>query len=293
MALYITFLFIASSLVLFYFFILNQKPKGKLPPGPPKLPIIGNIPHVAGKLPHRVLRDLARKYGPIMHLQLGQLSTIVVSSPRLAEHVLKTNDLAVSNRPYSLVGDVVLYGGSDVVFGNYGDYWRQMKKIMTTEALSAKKVREFSGIRDQEINNMIESIRSTLGKPFHLREGVMQRNNNIICRALFGDHPKQQALLIDIVEQLVVLASGFQLADFFPKVKFLTAMSGMKSKLTNVHNELDNIFDELFRERKIKRQTNGATENDLLDVLFNIKERGGLQFPIEDNNIKAIFVVCL
>ena len=71
------------------------------------------------------------------------------------------------------------------------------------------------------------------------------------------------------------------------------SMSGMKSKLMNIHNELDNIFDELFRERKIKRQTNGATENDLLDVLFNIKERGGLQFPIEDNNIKAIFVVCL
>ena len=61
------------------------------PPGPKPLPIIGNL-HMLGKLPHRSLQALAKKYGPIMSIKLGQVPTIVVSSPETAELFLKTHD---------------------------------------------------------------------------------------------------------------------------------------------------------------------------------------------------------
>jgi len=77
----------------------TKNSNSKLPQGPRKLPFIGSIQHL-GTLPHRSLARLASQYGPLMHMQLGELCCIVVSSPQMAKEVMNTHDIIFANRPY-------------------------------------------------------------------------------------------------------------------------------------------------------------------------------------------------
>jgi hypothetical protein len=72
-----------------------------LPPGPWPWPIMGNL-LMLGEHPHLTLTRWAEKYGPLMHLQLGSINTMVVSSPTMAKEFLKTQDHMFQYRPSSL-----------------------------------------------------------------------------------------------------------------------------------------------------------------------------------------------
>ena len=115
-------------LFLFLFKLLEELKRSKtnnatkkLPPGPWKLPLIGNMLHLAGSLPHQALKNLARKHGPLMHLQLREISTIVVSLPKMAKEILKTHNLAPANR-LDLLAASIIANNNGFSFSPYGEY---------------------------------------------------------------------------------------------------------------------------------------------------------------------------
>ncbi|PWA55842.1 hypothetical protein CTI12_AA424270 [Artemisia annua] len=281
---------IVSSLIFFLKFVHSKKPNN-LPPGPRKLPFIGNIHQLAGGLPYRVLRDLAKKHGPIMHIQLAQVSTIVISSPRLVKEVLKTHDIALANRPHSLASKILFYGHTNIVFAPYGDYWREFKKTCSIQLLSAKKVRAFDVIRQQELNHFMKSI-SLLsnGEPIDLNEKILEMVNNVICKSTFGNNCRQQQRLLKLIDAIGVVMSGFYLADLFPCYEFVPVILGSKSKLLKLSKNVDEVLDEILEDRR-RGDAEAHEEEDLLKVLMRIKEETDLDFAITNNNIKAILLV--
>ena len=81
--------------------------KIELPPGPRRLPIIGNLGELIGTHPHVRLMNLAQKYGPLMYLKLGQRDCIVASSPEMAKEFLKNQDANFCGRPHVMQAEIV------------------------------------------------------------------------------------------------------------------------------------------------------------------------------------------
>ncbi|XP_055824487.1 premnaspirodiene oxygenase-like [Solanum dulcamara] len=294
--------FLSFSLFIVFLFLIIQNwnrnsktPKKKLPPGPWRLPIIGSVHHLTSGVPHRVLRNLSQKYGPIMYLQLGEVPTIVVSSPHMAKQILKTHDLAFASRSVTMLGKIICYTCTDIAFSPYGDYWRQMRKLSVLELLSAKMVKSFSSIRQDELSILLSSVDSMVGSPINLTEKLLWFMNASTCRSAFGEVCKDRDELITLIHRALSLSSGFELADLFPSKTFLHGISGMESKLMKARNKVDTVLDNIInvhRENRTKgKNCNGESGvEDLIDVFLRVMEGSEFQFPLTNENIKAVIL---
>ncbi|KAK7262085.1 hypothetical protein RJT34_29645 [Clitoria ternatea] len=297
----LSFLVITSFLLLLLWLgiakIYKQRIEGKsvaheLPPGPWKLPIIGNLHQlaVAGTLPHYTLRNLAHKYGPLMHLQLGEISAVVVSSPDMAKEIMKTHDLNFVQRPQLLCPKILAYDSTDIAFAPYGDYWRQMRKICTVELLSPKRVQSFTFIREDEVAKLIKSVllSASTASSFNVSKSVFSLVSTFVSRAAFGKKSEHEDALLSLLKKGVELTGGFDLADLFPSMKPIHLITRMKAKLEDMKKELDKILEIIVKEHESNHGKGEPSEENLVDVLLRLQRSGTLQIPITLDNIKAV-----
>nr|UXF47976.1 cytochrome P450 CYP726-2 [Euphorbia poissonii] len=264
----------------------------KTPPGPWRLPILGNIHQLATDQPHRCLSDLAKTYGSIMQIQLGQVPAVIISSAELAKQVLKIQELQFLERPFLLAAEIMLYDRTDIIFAPYGDYWRQMKKIAVVELLSAKRVQSFRSIREEQVRNFVKYLSCNSGSPVNLSKLLLSLTNSIIAITTIGKKFKKQDEIISIITEAIVAAGGFSVADAFPSFRLLPVITGMSSSLRRIHRQADEILEEIINEQRSNRAADKSINEakNILGLLLEIQENGDLQFSLTTNNIKAMIL---
>ncbi|AQL04233.1 Putative cytochrome P450 superfamily protein [Zea mays] len=275
------------------------KPRPRLPPGPWKLPVIGSMHHLVNVLPHRALRDLADVHGPLMMLQLGQTPLVVASSKETARAVLRTHDTNFATRPKLLAGEIVGYEWVDILFAPSGDYWRKLRQLCAAEILSPKRVLSFRHIREEEVMLRVEEIRAAgPATPVNLSVMFHSITNSVVSRAAFGKKRKNAAEFLAATKAVVGLSSGFNVPDLFPTwTTVLAKLTGMTRSLKEIHKTVDTILEEIIVERKRIRDEKikggDAAEDvdeNLVDVLIGLQEKGGFGFQLTNSIIKAIIL---
>jgi len=88
--------------LLFSYLIANEyvRRAAKIPkfPGPPGLPVIGNLAAIRVNAAEQY-RKWAKSYGPVYQIQLGNVPVIVVNSAAAARTIFGQNSQALSSRP--------------------------------------------------------------------------------------------------------------------------------------------------------------------------------------------------
>ncbi|KAC1629584.1 hypothetical protein FH972_027151 [Carpinus fangiana] len=229
----------------------------------------------SGSPPHHALRDLAKKHGPLMLLRLGEVLTVVVSSAEYAKEELKTHDAIFASKP-------------------------RLRKICVLELLSPKCVESYRSLREEELSNFIEWVRiaTKAGSPVNLSSKVFSLVYCITSRSAFGKKCQDQEKFIQIVKDIIVFASGFNIGDFFPSIKLLHVISRVRPKLEKMHKEADRIMERIISDHMAKATTakvgEAAAEEDLIDVLLKFHdEHGDTEFSLTKNNIKAVMLVII
>jgi hypothetical protein len=76
---------------------VGRRPKG-LPPGPPTIPVLGNIHLFPKRDVHLQYQEWAKEYGPIYSLILGTKTMIVLSGSELVRDLLDKRSAIYSDR---------------------------------------------------------------------------------------------------------------------------------------------------------------------------------------------------
>uniref|UniRef100_A0A8C7Z9U4 Uncharacterized protein n=1 Tax=Oryzias sinensis TaxID=183150 RepID=A0A8C7Z9U4_9TELE len=172
-------------LCILFFQLKPRRPKN-FPPGPPVLPMLGNLLHLSLDNPLKDFDRLRNSYGNVYSLFLGPKPAVIINGFKAMKEamVIKATDFA--GRPQDLfVNDVSKRKG--VILADYGESWRDHRRfaLMTLRnfGLGKKSMEERIS---EEIQHTIKTLENNIGKLFSPQIMFHNAASNIICQVLFG-----------------------------------------------------------------------------------------------------------
>ncbi|PRQ44545.1 putative 3,9-dihydroxypterocarpan 6A-monooxygenase [Rosa chinensis] len=296
----ILFLVWLVSTILVRTILAKFRTNSRLPPSPMALPIIGHL-HLLAPIPHQALHKLSNRLGPLVHIFLGSVPCVVVSSPEMAKEFLKTHEASFSNRPHMAAVDYLTYGSADFSFAPYGPYWKFMKKLCMSELLGGRTLDQLLPVRREELASFIDLMlnKAKSNEAVDLGAELMNVTNNIISRMLMGQSCSADEKEADEVRKLVKavaeLTGKFNLSDFIWFCKNLD-LQGFGKRLKEVRDQFDTMMQRIIKEHqeaRKKRKEVGESDDDvkdLLDILFDISEDETSEIRLTRENIKAFIL---
>ncbi|KAG2716520.1 hypothetical protein I3760_03G130600 [Carya illinoinensis] len=263
----------------------------KLPPGPRRFPVFGNLHLLMGEFPHRDLHRLAQKHGPIMYLRLGLKPAIVVSSPQAAELFLKAHDQVFASRPSLETAKHISYDQKSLVLAPYGSYWRNIRKMCSLELLTSHKINSFRSMRKEELGLLINFLQEAAANcvVVDLSAKVFSLNANMACRMVVGKKYMDNDLGLrgfkDIMQEVMQLSAAPNLADCIPSIASLDCQ-GLTRRMKAVSKIVNDFLEKIIDEHVQCKDENKT--NDFVDAMLNLVGSKELEYNIERSNIKAI-----
>ncbi|KAG8383823.1 hypothetical protein BUALT_Bualt04G0053900 [Buddleja alternifolia] len=313
---------IALSFLFYYCMLSSNSAKSKThtykapPVAGGARPFIGHL-HLmrrgsSSELPHTILAALADKYGPAFTIRIGVHKALVVSSSELVKELFTTCDVAVASRPKLRAAKHLGYNYAMFGFSPYGAYWRQLRKLISVELLSSRRVELLSHVRVSEIDRSVnelyqlwEAKKNSSGSVMvEMKEWFGNLNLNVVLRMVAGkrffganvDDAEEARRCREVMRGFFQLAGLFVVADALPYLGWLD-IGGYEKRMKETAKALDKIVGEWLVEHREKAYNSGETKRpeDFMDVMLSVVQSGEVheQYDV-DTIIKATCVImCL
>ncbi|XP_035298969.1 cytochrome P450 2C26 isoform X4 [Cricetulus griseus] len=175
--------FILSCLVLLSLW-RQRSERGKLPPGPTPLPLIGNFLQIDVKDISRSLTNLSKVYGPMFTLYMGMKPTVVLHGYEAVKEALIDHGEEFAGRGSFPMAER-LNKGFGIIFSS-GSRWKETRRftLMTLRNLGMGK-RSIEDCVQEEAQCLVEELRKTNGSPCDPTFILSCAPCNVICSIIF------------------------------------------------------------------------------------------------------------
>lgn len=256
----------AVAFLFFAHFLKTRRPKN-YPPGPWRLPVVGNLFTLDLEKSHLQLQEFVKKYGNLFCLDLSGKTIIIVSGLPLIKEVLVHMDQNFMDRPMSPVRKRS-FKKNGLIMSN-GQLWKEQRRfaLMTLRNFGLGKKSLEERIQE-EARHLIEAMEKENGQPFDAHFKINNAVSNIICSITFGErfeyHDGQFQELLKLFDEVMYLEASMQcqLYNIFPWImKFLP---GAHQTLFSNWKKLELFVSRMLENHK--KDWNPAETRDFIDA---------------------------
>lgn len=273
----------------------RRRSSGESPPGPPPLPIVGNIFQL-GMNPHISLAELAKTYGPLMSLKLGTQTAVVISSPEMATEVLVKHGSAFSNRSNPVALSV--HGHDEVSMPMVPAttvQWKKLRKIAKEKLFSNPALQASQGIRLERMRKLTDHVAkcSCEGRAMNVGEATFTTMSNLMFSTLFSIEYFQFGAVDNKLKEHINYINRYMgvpnISDFIPIFAPFDPQ-GIKKKMELHFGSVLDIVLTIIKQRLVDREASDyKKKNDFLETLLDLSE--GNEYDLNVDEIKHFCAV--
>ena len=168
---------------LIYALLFIGRREKDLPPGPPTVPILGNLPQIPTKGSYFKFTEWSKTYGGIFSLKLGPGTAIVLTDRRLIKSLIDKKGGIYSNRPHSYVSHNLITGGDHILIAHYGKRWQTYRKLIQQHFMETIVERDHLPVQNAEACQFVYDM---MMKPEQHMLHPKRYSNSIACSTLWG-----------------------------------------------------------------------------------------------------------
>jgi cytochrome P450 len=271
---------LAAAGLLYLLFFVGHRDK-RLPPGPPTLPIIGNLHQIPKKGSYLIFTEWAKTYGGFYSLKLGPATAVVLTDRRLVKELLDKKSAKYSNRPYSHVSTELMTKGDHVLIMQYGDLWRKCRKLIHQSFMESKCDASYVSTQNAEAAQM---MRDFMIRPDQHMLHPKRYSNSIIMSLLFGIRTPavdtgHMTKLYSMMENWSELMEPGNTppVDIFPFLHWIPErwLGGWVTRSKGVGREMSDLYSGMLELVQTRRKE-GTNLGSFTDGVLDQNEKMGL-----------------
>ncbi|PUU80910.1 cytochrome P450 [Tuber borchii] len=270
---------LASFVATIIYFTKGTSRGKNFPPGPPTLPILGNMHLVPQERPYLKFTEWAKQYGGIYSIKIAKQTIVLISDVKILKELYDKRGAIYSSRPLPHIGaEIVCPDQTHIIYMPYGETSRNYR-AQYHQFMGPGKVEQILPWQSAESTLLLKKIATS---PDRYYEHTMRMATAVILESVFGvlpkdyDDPEVTELWTVQREFSEILALTGPPVDHFPFLKWLPdIVSPWRIHARSVRAMHRKLYFRLLNLNKA-RMEKGERYGTFVEKLIDDKPKHGL-----------------